>query len=88
MGIRVVKQNASGVMARVKRGDSVIVTDRGRPVGRIVPLSPSPIEQLISAGLLSEPPGSLTEVAKRVLVADAPLVPSDIVLGEIREERL
>jgi prevent-host-death family protein len=88
VGIRDLKQNASEVMARVKRGDSVVVTDRGRPVGRIVPLSPSPIEELISAGLLTEPSGSLTEVVERVLTADPPVVPSAIVLEEIREDRL
>jgi len=88
VGIRDLKQNASEVMARVKKGDSVVVTDRGRPVGRIVPLSPSPVEELIAAGLLSEPSRSLAEVVERVLTTADPLVSSAIVLDETREERL
>jgi prevent-host-death family protein len=88
VGIRELKQNASEVIARVKRGDSVVVTDRGRPVGRIVPLTPSPVEELIAAGLLSEPSGSLAEVVGRVLTTGDPLVSSSVALDEIREERL
>jgi prevent-host-death family protein len=88
VGIRDLKQNASEVMKRVKKGDAVVVTDRGRPVGRIVPLQSSPIEELITAGLLSEPATSLTEVAERVLSTEAPAVSSAVVLDEIREERL
>lgn len=38
VGIRDLKQRASEVIRRVAAGEEVEVTDRGRPVARIVPL--------------------------------------------------
>ena len=38
VGIRALQQNASAVIGRVQAGESVEVTDRGRPVARIVPI--------------------------------------------------
>ena len=40
LGIREVKINLSRVMKRVKEGQEIIITDRGKPVGRIVAFSP------------------------------------------------
>lgn len=38
VGIRELKDNASAVIRRVAAGETIMVTDRGRPVARIVPL--------------------------------------------------
>lgn len=35
-GIKDVKNNLSRLLARVKAGEEVLITERGRPVGRIV----------------------------------------------------
>lgn len=45
------KQNASAVVARVGAGESVTITDRGRPVARMTPIPSSPLERLVDAGL-------------------------------------
>jgi prevent-host-death family protein len=37
VGVRELKQNASQVMAQVENGESFIVTEQGRDVGRIAP---------------------------------------------------
>jgi prevent-host-death family protein len=50
VGIRELKQNASAVLARVKGGEVVMVTERGTPVGQITPLPASVIDRLIAAG--------------------------------------
>ncbi len=50
VGIRALKQNASAVVAQAAAGESVTVTDRGRPVARLVPLPASPLETLLAAG--------------------------------------
>jgi prevent-host-death family protein len=39
LGIREVKANFSKVMKRVQEGQEIIITDRGKPVGRIVSVS-------------------------------------------------
>jgi len=49
VGIRALKQNASAVVANAARGEMVTITDRGRPVAQIVPLSDNRVETLIAA---------------------------------------
>lgn len=51
VGIRELKQNASAVVARAAAGEELVVTSRGRPVARLLPLGPSRVEELVSAGL-------------------------------------
>jgi len=41
-GVRDLKVNASAVIALVKRGEIVEITERGVPVARLVPLPPEP----------------------------------------------
>lgn len=52
MGIRELKQNPSAVIARVKQGETVTVSERGEPVALIIPLPKDPIELLIAQGKL------------------------------------
>ena len=40
LGIRDAKINFSKVMKKVKEGQEVIITERGKPIGRIIPFSP------------------------------------------------
>ncbi len=54
IGIRELRQNASRYVAAAARGESMMVTDRGDPVARLVPLSPLEnhiAEQLANLGL-------------------------------------
>jgi prevent-host-death family protein len=51
IGIRALQQHASDVVRRAAAGEELTITDRGRPVARIVPLVTSPLEQLILDGL-------------------------------------
>jgi len=39
VGIREAKTHFSKLLKNVKRGGEIIITDRGKPVGKIVPLS-------------------------------------------------
>lgn len=38
VGIRELKNRLSEYLRRVKEGETIVVTERGRPVGRIVPI--------------------------------------------------
>ena len=49
-GIRELKQNASAVVADVVAGEVVTITDRGRPVARLVPIRVDPLSELIESG--------------------------------------
>lgn len=48
-GIREAKIHLSKLLKHVKNGHEVILTDRGRPVGKIVPIKPTelPLEERI-----------------------------------------
>ena len=55
IGIRELKQNASEVIARVARGEWLIVTDRGRPVAQISPIRTSALSQMLESGQIRPP---------------------------------
>jgi prevent-host-death family protein len=48
--IRVLNQNTAEVLARVERGETVEVTNRGRPIARIVPVANDALADLVVAG--------------------------------------
>jgi prevent-host-death family protein len=51
VGVRALQQHASQVVRRVAAGEALTVTDRGRPVARLVPIAESALEQLLDDGL-------------------------------------
>lgn len=50
VGVRELQQHASAVVRRAEAGESVGITDRGRLVARLVPLSEDPLSALVVAG--------------------------------------
>jgi prevent-host-death family protein len=57
IGIRELREGLSRALRRVRAGETIEVTDRGRPVARIVPVGPSieGLEHLITAGQVRPP---------------------------------
>jgi len=60
VGIREAKINLSRILRRVRHGAEVVITDRGKPVGRIVPIRTSAVDldalvrDLEARGVLAE----------------------------------
>lgn len=81
VGIRMLKQNASEVVARAAGGESITVTDRGRPVARITPLEQSPAARLVAAGLARPALHPLAGLTPPTISADA-----SAVLQRMRDE--
>lgn len=58
IGVRELRQNASRFLKRVQAGESLLVTDRGKPIARLVPVAadtetPKELERrLIEEGVL------------------------------------
>ena len=50
IGVRELRQNASRYIDRVTQGESLVVTDRGRPVARLVPVAVDPWSDMIASG--------------------------------------
>jgi prevent-host-death family protein len=78
-GIRALKQNASAVVARAARGETITITDRGRAVARLTPLKQSRVDELIAAGDVRPPLHSAADLPDPVAVGD--------VSGVLREMR-
>lgn len=56
VGIRDLKAGLSAYVERARSGEIVVVTDRGRPVAQLAPLSgDSVLERLMAEGLASRP---------------------------------
>ncbi len=51
VGIRALKQNASAVVSEAAAGETVTITDRGRPVAQLAPIASSPLRRLLDAGI-------------------------------------
>ncbi len=50
VSIRTLNQETSKVLARVKGGEEVTVTERGEVIARILPATAGPLDALISTG--------------------------------------
>lgn len=62
-GIRELRQNASVLIRRVIGGETIEVTERGRPVARIVPLhGRSVLDQMIAEGRATAARGDLLDL--------------------------
>ncbi len=50
IGVRELRQHASRYLTRVANGETLEVTDRGRPVARLVPIGSDAWTDLVAAG--------------------------------------
>lgn len=64
VGVRELRQNLSVYLRRVKRGESLEVTERGEPVARLVPLSTGDRywDRLIAEGKVRPASGSIEDL--------------------------
>ena len=65
IGVRELRQHASRYLDRVARGESLEVTDRGRPVARLVPITSDAWADMIASGRIT-PAEDDTDVADEV----------------------
>ncbi len=64
VGIRSLKQNASAVVADAVAGETVTITDRGRPVALLTPIPSSPLESLVASGAARCARRSITDLGQ------------------------
>lgn len=84
VGIRALQQNASAVIADAVAGETVIVTDRGRPVAQISPLATGGLATMRRAGLVHARRHSIRDLALPVTGYEGP--PLSEILEEMRDE--
>jgi prevent-host-death family protein len=83
VGVRELKNSLSRYLARVQAGEAVVVTDRGRPIARIVPADlPEDIALLMAEGRVTWS-GKRPQPGSRTI----PLKPGPPLSDYISEER-
>jgi len=83
VGIRALQQHASAVVARAAAGEEVVITDRGRPVARLVPLRPRSLQALIDDGLATPARLSIADLPPPLPAEDGPTASE--ILAEMRD---
>jgi len=78
VGVRELRREASAILRRVAAGETVEVTDRGRPVAVLLRSMPSGLARLEREGLLRRAQADLLELRPAKL-PDGPAVPSMLV---------
>lgn len=68
IGIRELRQNASRYVSRAAAGEFIEITDRGRPVARLVPIPDDPWQDLINTGEVQ--PGTGEADVRRITPRD------------------
>ena len=88
MGLRDLGQNVSRVLARVKKGESLVVTDHGRPVARLVPYTTvTTLDEMIASGEVTPPSGDLQEFLAHHMPVESEVPGSEILQAMRDEER-
>lgn len=63
VGVRELRQRASELLRLVEQGETIEVTDRGRPVALLTPLPEgSPFERMLAAGEIEPAVGDINEL--------------------------
>ena len=76
VGIRVLRDNLSRYISRVREGEEMVVTDHGKAVARIVPLDrPGLLEQLVDEGVVTPPRDRERTPLPRRITATGPVSP-------------
>lgn len=88
VGVRELRQRASELLRRVEAGETIEVTDRGRPVAVLAPLPEAGrLEQLRAAGEVIAAVASLSDLPEPLPVPAGKESPSVILARLRRHER-
>jgi prevent-host-death family protein len=88
VGVRELRQRASELLRRVEAGETIEVTDRGRPVAVLAPLPEGePLERLRASGEVIQAAASLEDLPTPIRLQRGQELPSAILARLRRDER-
>jgi len=88
IGIRELRQQASRYLREVQRGETIEVTDRGRPVAWLVPVGHAGgVAELAASGRLVVAAGDALELGAPVAPAAGAALPSQVLAEARADER-
>ncbi len=86
VGVRELRQRASELLRRVSDGETIEITDRGRPVALLAPPPEgSPFERLRASGEVETATGELDDLPEP-LVMGPDSEPPSVVLARLRQD--
>jgi prevent-host-death family protein len=88
VGVRELRQRASELLRLVGEGETIEITDRGRPVALLGPLPQgSPLDRLRAAGGLDPATADIADLPEPLVLAYDSETPSDTLARLRRDER-
>jgi prevent-host-death family protein len=88
IGVRELRQHASRYLRAVEQGETIEVTDRGRPVALLIPMpSARPLDRLASTGRLDAATGDLLELGEPLTPLPGVPMPSEALADARVDER-
>ena len=88
IGVRELRQRASEWLRRVEQGETIEITNRGRPVARLSPPAEgSPLDRLRALGEIDLATGDLDDLPKPLVLAPGIDCPSRVLSRLRRNER-
>lgn len=88
IGIRELRQQASRYLRDVQGGETIQVTDRGRPVAWLVPVPRSPgVEELAASGRLASATGDALALGLPLQPSEGKVLPSEALARARSDER-
>lgn len=83
VGVRELRDNLSKWIAKARRGQEVVITDRGKPVARLTRYGESPaLQRLIEQGLVQLPSRQKSKMDRKNLIK-----PRGNVSGLVKDQR-
>lgn len=87
-GIRELRQRASELLSRVARGETIEITNRGRPVALLSPLPEgSRLDQLRAAGEVEPATAAFEDLPEPLELGPGVELPSEVLARLRRDER-
>jgi prevent-host-death family protein len=88
VGVRELRQRASELLRLVHQGETVEITDRGRPVALLTPVpAGSALEQMRAAGEVEAASADLEDLPEPLLLPEGTEAPSTVLQRLRRDER-
>lgn len=88
VGVRELRQRASELLRRVADGETIQITDRGRPVALLAPLPKAePLERMRASGEIVPAKGDLTDLPEPLEPEPNAELPSAVLARLRRDER-
>jgi prevent-host-death family protein len=88
VGVRELRQRASGLLRLVEQGETVEITDRGRPVALLTPIPEgSPLERMRAAGDVETATADLDDLPEPLVLSAETELPSGVLARLRRDER-